>query len=72
MSSMELFIIMAALAAAAGGTLILLACMANKRMQLIKAFNIQQEIETQQATIEQNIQESQSDKKGGSANVVPV
>jgi len=41
---METFIVVMALAAAVTGALVLLATLAGKRAQLIKAFNIQQEI----------------------------
>jgi len=43
LDSMETFVILISLAAAAAGSLILLTCMAGKRSQLVKAFNIQQE-----------------------------
>ena len=46
MGSMETFIILIALAAAAGGGLILLVCLAGMRAHLVKAFNLQQELET--------------------------
>ena len=39
---METLILLFALIASAGGTLILLACLAGRRAELVKAFNIQQ------------------------------
>jgi hypothetical protein len=45
LSSMETFIIIMALLAAAGGTLVLLGSLANRRAQLVKAFHYRQELE---------------------------
>lgn len=45
MPSMESFIIMISLAAAAGGGLVLLACLAGKRSHLSHAFNLQQQMD---------------------------
>ena len=46
MSSMELFIVITSLAASGAGGLILLTSLAGKRAHLIKAFNIQQDIDS--------------------------
>jgi len=54
MSSMETFIVVVGLVAAIGGSLILLSCLAHKRAQLVKAFNIQMEIEERNRKIEQS------------------
>ncbi len=43
---MEMFIIIVSFMAAFAGGLILLSSLASKRTQLIKAFNVQQEMET--------------------------
>ena len=51
---METFIILVSLAAAATGSLILLTCMAGKRSQLVKAFNIQQEKLEREARLERS------------------
>ena len=51
---METFIILISLAAAATGSLILLTCMAGKRSQLVKAFNIQQEKLEREARLERS------------------
>ena len=57
---METFIVLVSLAASAGGSLVLLSCMAGKRAQLVKAFNIQQELEAREAKIKKNIENNQS------------
>lgn len=54
MGSMETFIILIALAAAAGGGLILLVCLAGMRANLVKALNLQQELESRKSSIETN------------------
>ena len=56
---METFIILVSLAAAAAGSLILLTCMAGKRSQLVKAFNIQQEKLERESKLERNKDVSQ-------------
>jgi len=56
---METFIILVSLAAAAAGSLILLTCMAGKRSQLVKAFNLQQEMLEREAKLQQNKNASQ-------------
>ncbi len=48
MSTMEMFIIVIGLGAAAFGSLVLLVCMAGKRAQLVKAYNMQLEIEARE------------------------
>ena len=53
---METFIILVSLVASAAGSLVLLACLAGKRAQLIKAYNIQKEHEK----IEENIRKARS------------
>jgi len=54
MSSMETFIVVVGLAAAIGGSLIFLSCLAHKHAELVKAFNLQMEIEERNHKIEQN------------------
>ena len=56
---METFIILISLTAAAAGSLILLTCMAGKRSQLVKAFNIQQEKLERESRLERNKNASQ-------------
>jgi len=51
---MEMLIVVTGLVAAAGGALVLLVCLAGKRSQLIKAFNVQQEREAREKQLEQN------------------
>lgn len=46
MSSMEIFIVTTSLLASGAGGLILLVSLAGKRAHLVKAFNIQQEIDS--------------------------
>ena len=55
MSVTETFIVAISLIAAAGGSLVLLSCLAGMRAQLVKAFNIQKGIESQQKEIERQI-----------------
>ncbi len=43
---MEMLIVLMGFSAAAGGALVLLVCLAGRRAQLVKAFNMQQEQET--------------------------
>ena len=62
MDSMETFIVLVSIAAGIGGGLVLLACMAGRRAQLVKAFNMQQEMKEREAKIERN---SKSNKKDG-------
>ncbi len=59
---METFIILVSLAAAAAGSLILLTCMAGKRSQLVKAFNIQQERLEREARLQRNKDASQAEE----------
>ena len=56
---METFIILISLTAAVAGSLILLTCMAGKRSQLVKAFNIQQEKLERESRLERNKDVSQ-------------
>ena len=56
MSSMELFIVIIALGAAAGSSLVLLVALAAKRSELIKAFTMRQEIEQREREIEKEYQ----------------
>jgi len=56
MANMEIFIVLVSLAAAAGGSLVLLACMAGKRAQLVKAYNIKKEREQIEANLQQQAQ----------------
>ncbi len=49
--SFESFIIAVALIAAAAGSLVLLTALAGKRARLIKAYNLQQEIEARERQI---------------------
>lgn len=51
---MEMLIVVTGLVAAAGGALVLLVCLAGKRAQLVKAFNVQQEREAREKQLEQN------------------
>ena len=51
---METFIVAAGLITSAIGTLLLLLSLANKRVQLVKAYNIQQEIAKREQEIEEN------------------
>jgi len=55
MPAMETFIVVISLLAAAGGSLVLLSCLAGMRAQLVKAFNVQKEAEAQQREIEKQI-----------------
>ena len=48
MESMETFIVVIALIASAAGTLLLLACLAGKRSQLVKAYNFRMEAGTRE------------------------
>ena len=50
---METFIVLMALAAAAGGTLVLLSGLAHRRAQLVKAFNYLQEMEAHKQQADQ-------------------
>ena len=72
MASIEIFIVLVALAAALGGSLVLLTCMAGKRAQLIKAFNIQQEMREREAQIEQNRKNFQKTEDDQSVTVSEV
>ncbi len=54
MSSVETFIVVAALVSSLFGGIILLSSLAGKRAQLVRAFNIQQELHAQQASPEPN------------------
>jgi len=58
---METFIVMAALGASLGGGVVLFSCLAGKRAQLVKAFNIQQEMKHHEKAKEEK--SSQSRKK---------
>ena len=60
MSSMETFIIIMALLAAAGGTLVLLGSLANRRAQLVKAFHYQQKLEACKHHTEQKNSQTQT------------
>jgi len=71
-ASMELFIVFVSLVAAAAGTLILLACMAGKRAQLVRSFNIQQKIQEHQAKIAQNRQQFKNKENTPSTTVAEV
>ena len=51
---METFILLAGLIAAAIGALVLLLSLAQKRAQLVRAYNIKREIEQRQRMIEAN------------------
>lgn len=50
---METFIIVVGLLAGAGGCLVLLACLAGERAQLIEAYNIELEAQSRDKMIEQ-------------------
>ena len=60
LTSMESFIVIFALAAAAGGALVLLACLAGWRAQLIKAFNLKQQMEERERRMEEDQGKSQA------------
>ena len=59
---METFIILVSLTAAAAGSLILLTCMAGKRSQLVKAFNIQQEKLEREARLQRSRNMAQAEE----------
>ena len=52
MSSMELFIVVTALVASVAGGLILLLSLAEKKTHLVKTFNLQQEMDSMPAELE--------------------
>jgi len=62
---MEMFIVMASLAAAAGGSLVILSCLSGKRAELVKAYNIHQEMQARQKQLspsdDDQAQEQESD-----------
>jgi len=71
---METFIIVTALIASAAGAGVLLLSLANKRSQLVKAYNIKRQIEERERQIEENrakmqVQASAS-KMNGAATVL--
>ena len=43
---METFIVVIAMIASAAGSLVLLACLASRRSELVKAFNLQRDMES--------------------------
>ena len=51
---MEMLIVLMGFSAAAGGALVLLVCLAGRRAQLVKAFNMQQERESRKKQVEEN------------------
>jgi len=51
---MEMLIVLLGFSAAAGGALVLLVCLAGRRAQLVKAFNMQQEREARKQQVEEN------------------
>ena len=57
MSSMELFIVITALVASGAGGLILLISLAGKRAHLVRAFNIQQEMEATESKDQDDVTE---------------
>ncbi len=67
MQSMELFIVIIALVAAAGSSLILLIALAAKRSELIKAFTLRQETEQREKEIEKEFLNKNADKSGDPA-----
>ena len=70
MSSIESFIVIVALVSAAGGSLMLLACLAGKRSQLVKAYNMKREIEQREKMMEmQNEQASEGEDIPGMAQM---
>ena len=64
---MEIFIVMASLAAAAGGSLVILSCLAGKRAELVKAYNIHQETQARQEQLALSKNE-QAQKQESDAN----
>ena len=61
---METFILIAGLIAAATGTLVLLLSLAQKRAQLVRAYNIQQEIEQRERIIEDHQADLENSAEG--------
>ena len=72
MASIEFFIVLVSLIAAGAGTLILLACMAGKRAQLVRSFNIQQKFQEHQAKIAHNRQQFKNKENTQSPTVAEV
>jgi len=68
---MEMLIVLMGFSAAAGGALVLLVCLAGKRAQLVKAFNMQQERETRKKQVEEK-QEDQKQKQNQPAVALPL
>ena len=50
---MDMLIVLIGFSAAAGGALVLLVCLAGRRAQLVKAFNMQQEQEAREKQVEE-------------------
>ncbi|MBN2377082.1 MAG: hypothetical protein JXD22_11815 [Sedimentisphaerales bacterium] len=59
---------MASLAAAAGGSLVILSCLAGKRAELVKAYNIQQEMKARQEQSAQHDNNQAQQKKSNTDN----
>jgi hypothetical protein len=70
MSVTETFIVVISLIAAAGGSLVLLSCLAGMRAQLVKAFNMQKEIEAQRKEAERRaaLEQEEQQRKAMLAN----
>jgi hypothetical protein len=66
---MEMLIVVLGLVAAAGGALVLLVCLAGRRAQLVKAFNMQQEREARERQLEEKMAATQ---KKQTAVAIPV
>lgn len=54
MSSVETFIVITALVCSLGGGIILLSSLAGKRAQLVRAFNLQQELHAHEELMDMN------------------
>ncbi|MCP4712639.1 MAG: hypothetical protein GY869_28775 [Planctomycetes bacterium] len=69
---METFILIAGLIAAATGTLVLLLSLAQKRAQLVRAYNIKLEIEERERMIEANQAEMENPDGIEESSLTPV
>lgn len=69
LSPMETFILIVSLLAAAGGTLVLLACLAGKRAELLDVFTAEEEREARRRTMESG-QTPSSQARGSELPVV--
>jgi len=72
LSSMEAFIIITGLGTAAVGALLLLSTLACRRAQLVKAYNLQQEIEQRKREIEQKKADEEAKNHHAARRVGPA